>query len=105
MSVMRSEAYGFLHQVIGSGVKVQADQLPSGVVAPPNAEWRLTSKRNPAIIFYVFIVLNKVYVLHIQGIIKYYDMNVWISARNDINFSMAAGLIRLHMPGVKWSRV
>ena len=30
-----------------------------------------------------------------------YNMTVWILARNDINFSMAAGLIRLHMPGVK----
>ena len=30
-----------------------------------------------------------------------YNMIVWILARNDINFSMAAGLIRLHMPGVK----
>ena len=30
-----------------------------------------------------------------------YHMTVWILARNDINFSMAAGLIRLHMPGVK----
>ena len=27
----------------------------------------------------------------------YYNMTVWILARNDINFSMAAGLIRLHM--------
>ena len=25
-------------------------------------------------------------------------MTVWSLARNDINFSMAAGLIRLHMP-------
>ena len=31
----------------------------------------------------------------------YYNMTVWILARNDIIFSMAAGLIRLHMPGVK----
>ena len=30
-----------------------------------------------------------------------YNMTVWVLARNDINFSMAAGLIRLHMPGVK----
>ena len=34
-----------------------------------------------------------------------YNMTVWILARNDINLSMAAGLIRLHMPGVKSSRV
>ena len=30
-----------------------------------------------------------------------YNMTVWILARNDIGFSMAAGLIRLQMPGVK----
>ena len=33
--------------------------------------------------------------------IQNYNMTVWILARKDINFSMAAGLIRLHMPGVK----
>ena len=36
-----------------------------------------------------------------QYINPHYNMTVWILARNDINFSMAAGLIRLHMPGVK----
>ena len=37
-----------------------------------------------------------------RDIIKmYYNMTVCILARNDINFSMAAGLIRLHMPGVQ----
>ena len=36
-----------------------------------------------------------------EGYIDIYNMTVWILARNDINFSMAAGLIRLHMPGVK----
>ena len=35
----------------------------------------------------------------------HYNMTVWILARKEINFSMAAGLIRLHMPGVKESRV
>ena len=30
----------------------------------------------------------------------HYNMNVWILARNGTNFSMAAGLIRLHMPSV-----
>ena len=39
------------------------------------------------------------------GMAYNYNMTVWILARNDINFSMAAGLIRLHMPGVKQSRV
>ena len=29
--------------------------------------------------------------------VGYYNMTVWILARNDINFSMAAGLIRLHI--------
>ena len=33
--------------------------------------------------------------------VTYYNMTVWILARKEINFSMAAGLIRLHMPGVK----
>ena len=37
----------------------------------------------------------------ILGMDKYYNMTVWILARKEINFSMAAGLIRLHMPGVK----
>ena len=32
---------------------------------------------------------------------RHYNMTVWILARKEINFSMAAGLIRLHMPGVK----
>ena len=40
-----------------------------------------------------------------QVVVADYNMTVWILARNVINFSMAAGLIRLHMPGVKQSRV
>ena len=32
-------------------------------------------------------------------------MTVWILAGNYISFTIAAGLIRLHMPGVKKSRV
>ena len=35
------------------------------------------------------------------NIICNYTMTVWILARKEIIFSMAAGLIRLHMPGVK----
>ena len=35
----------------------------------------------------------------------YYNMTVWILAGNYISFTIAAGLIRLHMPGVKKSRV
>ena len=35
------------------------------------------------------------------GIVANYNMTVWILARKEINFPMAAGLIRLHMPGVK----
>ena len=34
-----------------------------------------------------------------------YNMTVWIWAGNYISFNIAAGLIRLHMPGVKKSRV
>ena len=37
--------------------------------------------------------------------ITYYNMTVWILAGNYISFTIAAGLIRLHMPGVKKSRV
>ena len=39
------------------------------------------------------------------GIINHYNMTVWILAGNYISFTIAAGLIRLHMPGVKKSRV
>ena len=35
----------------------------------------------------------------------YYNMTVGILAGNYISFTIAAGLIRLHMPGVKKSRV
>ena len=35
----------------------------------------------------------------------YYDMTVWILAGNYISFTIAAGLIKLQMPGVKKSRV
>ena len=34
-----------------------------------------------------------------------YNMTVWILAGNYISFTIAAGLIRLHMPGVRKSRV
>ena len=34
-----------------------------------------------------------------------YNMTVWILAGNYISVTIAAGLIRLHMPGVKKSRV
>ena len=34
-----------------------------------------------------------------------YNMTVWILAGNYIRFTIAAGLIRLHMPGVKKSCV
>ena len=37
----------------------------------------------------------------LKTFVLYYNMTVWILAQNDINFSMAAGLISLHMPGVK----
>ena len=37
--------------------------------------------------------------------IYHYNMTVWIWAGNYISFTIAAGLIRLHMPGVKKSRV
>ena len=37
-------------------------------------------------------------IVNIMG--RYYNMTMWILARNDINFSTVAGLIRLHMPGI-----
>ena len=40
-----------------------------------------------------------------RSVIYYYNMTVWIWAGNNISFTIAAGLIRLHMPGVKKSRV
>ena len=38
-------------------------------------------------------------------IIIYYNMTVWIWAGNYISFTIAVGLIRLHMPSVKKSHV
>ena len=40
-----------------------------------------------------------------KGNVINYNMTVWILAGNYISFTIAAGLIRLHMPGVKKSRV
>ena len=37
----------------------------------------------------------------LASIAEHNNMTVWIWARNDINFSMAADLIKLHKPGVK----
>ena len=39
------------------------------------------------------------------GVITYFNMTEWILAGNHISFAIAAGLIRLHMPGVMKSRV
>ena len=44
-------------------------------------------------------------VMILTGLNVYYNMTVWILAGNYISFIIAAGLIRLHMPGVKKSRV
>ena len=43
--------------------------------------------------------------LDVSDIAHDYNMTVWIWAGNYISFTVAAGLIRLHMPGVKKSRV
>ena len=45
------------------------------------------------------------YPSHKKSVAVYYNMTVWILAGNYISFTIAAGLIRLHMPGVKKSRV
>ena len=50
---------------------------------------------------YIPLVANKCNANDAWLCAGYYNMTVWILAQNDINFSMAAGLIRLHMPGVK----
>ena len=42
---------------------------------------------------------------HLIFFIDNYNMTVWILAGNYISFTIAAGLIMLHMPGVKKSRV
>ena len=36
---------------------------------------------------------------------SYYNMTVWILAGNYISFTIAVGLIRLYVPGVKKYRV
>ena len=41
----------------------------------------------------------------VPPLVSNYNMTVWILAGNYISFTIAAGLIRLHMPGVKKSRV
>ena len=43
--------------------------------------------------------------LRLNQQVNNYNMTVWILAGNYISFTIAAGLIRLHMPGVKKSRV
>ena len=50
---------------------------------------------------YIFVTIQLNSWTEIWDHILNYNMTVWILARKDINFSMAAGLIRLHMPGVK----
>ena len=45
---------------------------------------------------WAFTKINNDYKFYIK-----INMTVWILARKEINFSMAAGLIRLHIPGVK----
>ena len=44
-------------------------------------------------------------IISFVGHTAYYNMTVWIWAGNYISFTIAAGLIRLHMPGVKKYRV
>ena len=42
---------------------------------------------------------------NVRYIAKYLNITVWILAGNDINLSIAAAWIRLHMPCMKYSRV
>ena len=51
-----------------------------------------------------YLLIIRTYVIldiYGDGKVNHYNMTVWILAQNDINFSMAAGLIRLYMSGVK----
>ena len=68
---------------------------------------KLFGKLNTQNIIHIFPGTNELtWIFHFAACLdNNYNMTVWILARNDINFSMAAGLIRLHMPGVKQSRV
>ena len=52
----------------------------------------------PRVIYNIYNVMYAWYICN-------YNMTVWIWAGNYISFTIAAGLIRLHMPGVKKSRV
>ena len=63
-------------------------------------------KVNPCYLAYVSRMMMMIMMIMIMMILeKYYNMTVWILAGNYISFTIAAGLIRLHMPGVKKSRV
>ena len=55
-------------------------------------------------VFFVIQILTYFQLHSLQCYMQYYDMTVWIWAGNYISFTIAAGLIRLHMPGVKKSR-
>ena len=59
---------------------------------------RMKFKTSPFVICIEEVVIRKV-------LSRYYNMTVWILAGYYISFTIAAGLIRLHMPGVKKSRV
>ena len=48
---------------------------------------------------------EEITVSFMKGVVEDNNMTVWILAGNYISFTIAAGLIRLHMPGVKKSRV
>ena len=51
---------------------------------------------------YIYINIYKyIYIYAVDITVDNYNMTVWILARKEINLSMAAGLIRLQMPGVK----
>ena len=64
-------------------------------------------KVNPCYLAYVsrMMIMMIMMIMIMMILEKYYDMTVWILAWNYISFTIAAGLIRLHMPGVKKSRV
>ena len=53
----------------------------------------------------VLVAQSMVLVVQSVVVVVNYNLTVWILAGNYISFTIAAGLIRLLMPGVKKSRV
>ena len=107
--------YGFIDLVWNVPVQVMACcfMAPSDHSSPPlllterRLEWTITVQPNfSKIPVDIYFQENLKMANHFAQVsMSYYNMTVWILAGNYISFTIAAGLIRLHMPGVKKSRV